>query len=123
MMGDMQLSQAAEAAARHPQDPDPVPSTKAVAAYTLSLVALATAPFFGGVVPAALAIVLSRQADADIVASDGFLLGAARSHRARKLARIALAISGLVALAILVAWVYHLAISAPQVDDIDPNVN
>lgn len=118
-----QSHSAVAAAARHPADPEPVPSTKAAAAYALSLVALLTAPFVGGVIPAVMALRMSGQADADIAASDGFLLGAARSRRAAKLARISLGITGTVLLLLVVWLVFKLAIAGPQPQDVDPNVN
>lgn len=98
---------ATSAAARHPRDPDPVPSTKAAAAYSLSLVALLTAPFLGGVIPAVLALWLADQADAEIAESEGFLLGAKRSGQARRLARLALGIAAFVVLALLTWWFYN----------------
>ncbi|MGH8883129.1 MAG: hypothetical protein ACRD0P_38265 [Stackebrandtia sp.] len=110
-------------AARHPADPDPVPATKAATAYALSLIAVVTSPFVGGVIPAVLALRFCAQADAEIAASDGFLLGAARSQRARKLSWIALSVTGLVILFALVWWVFSLAASGPQPQQLDPNVN
>ncbi|MGH8876201.1 MAG: hypothetical protein ACRD0P_02490 [Stackebrandtia sp.] len=82
-----------------------MPSTKAAAAYGLSVLALVTAPFIGGVIPAVLALRLCGQADADIAASEGFLLGAARSRRARRFAYLALGITGLAILTLITWWV------------------
>lgn len=98
---------------RHPQDPDPVPSTKAAAAFALSIVALMTSPLIGGVIPGVTALVLARQADADIAASDGFLLGARQARRARLLARAALAVAALTVTAWLV-WTMFLAVAMPS---------
>ena len=123
MVGMSQAAPAGTAAARHPADPDPVPSTKAAAALALSLIALVTSPFIGGVIPAIIALRLAGQADADIAASDGFLLGAARSRRARNLARIALAITALLIVLALVWWVFRLAAAGPQPQQVDSNVN
>ncbi|WP_144300408.1 hypothetical protein [Stackebrandtia nassauensis] len=105
----MSLSQtdAAARSARHPRDPEPVPSTKAAAAYALSVLALATAPFLGGVIPAIITLRLSAQADADIAASEGFLLGAARNRRARKNAFLAFGITGLAILTLFTWWVFR----------------
>ena len=63
---------------RHPLDPDPVRSTKATAVLALGIVAVVTGPLLGGVVPATLALVLARQARADVRAAQGFLLGGRR---------------------------------------------
>ncbi|HZE37646.1 MAG TPA: hypothetical protein VE172_02440 [Stackebrandtia sp.] len=92
--------------ARHPRDPEPVPSTKAAAAFTLSVVAVITSPFLGGVIPAALALRLSAQASSDIAASEGFLLGAKRCLRARRLAYIAFSVAVFTVLALAMWWLY-----------------
>jgi (hydroxyamino)benzene mutase len=63
---------------RHPLDPDPVRSTKATAVLALGIVAVVTGPLLGGVVPATLALLLARQARADVRAAQGFLLGGRR---------------------------------------------
>ncbi|GAA4908112.1 hypothetical protein LX16_3106 [Stackebrandtia albiflava] len=102
----------ASAAARHPADPEPVPSTKAAAAYALGIVAVVTSPFVGGVIPALLALRIATQADAEIAHSEGFLLGAAKSRRARRLAWIAVAVACFVVAAWLVWWIFQLAVDA-----------
>ena len=99
-------------AARHPADPDPVPSTKAAAAYSLSVLALILSPIIGGVIPAVLALRLAGQADAEIAHSKGFLLGAAKSRRARRLSHVAFGVAGFVVAAWLVWWVFRLAATA-----------
>jgi hypothetical protein len=68
----------AAAIARHPLDPEPVGSTKATAVLVLGVVALVTGPLVGGVVPAIIALVLARQARADLIAGRGYLTGAER---------------------------------------------
>jgi len=60
---------------RHPLDPDPVRSTKAATVLVLGIAAMVTGPLVGGVVPAALGMVLARQARADLVAGRGYLTG------------------------------------------------
>ena len=44
--------------ARHPMDPEPVPSTKSRAVFALGLIGLLTGVFVGGVIPATLALLL-----------------------------------------------------------------
>lgn len=103
-------------AVRHPADPEPVPSTKTAAAMTLAVVAVITAPMIGGVVPALFALWLAAQAKADIVASEGFLLGASKLRRIRRLAYIALGIAALVLVFAIVWWVFGLARDAGGTD-------
>ncbi|MCH7232210.1 hypothetical protein L0U85_15295 [Glycomyces sp. L485] len=99
---------------RHPDDPDPVESTKVVAAMTLAVLSVAFAPFVGGAVPALIALMLARQAEADIRASEGFLLGAGKLPRIRRLAWIALGIAAAVVIAIVLVWVIEAARSAGE---------
>jgi (hydroxyamino)benzene mutase len=94
---------------RHPDDPEPVESTKIVAARMLAGVAVALSPFVGGVVPALIALMLARQAEADIRASEGFLLGASRLPLIRRLAWTAVGIASAVVVAALLVWVITLA--------------
>lgn len=63
---------------RHPLDPDPIRDTKATAVLALGIVALLTGPFVGGVVPATLALLLAREARAELVGARSFLTGARR---------------------------------------------
>ncbi len=118
----MQSSDAA-VAARHPRDPDPVPSTKALTAFTLSIVAVVMAPFFGGVIPALISLRLCAQAQDDIEASGGFLLGAARCRKARRLAWIALAITAGVLVALIIWRMYAMLGQGAALYEVDPNVN
>jgi hypothetical protein len=97
---------------RHPDDPEPVESTKVVAARLLAAIGIALSPFVGGAIPALIALMLARQAEADIRASEGFLLGASRLPLVRRLSHIALVISALVVVAVLLWWVIVLARSA-----------
>ncbi|GAB3646297.1 hypothetical protein [Glycomyces tarimensis] len=97
---------------RHPDDPDPVESTKVVAAFTLAVLAVVFSPFVGGAIPALLALMLARQAEADIRASEGFLLGAGRLPRIRRLAWIALGIAAAAVIAMLLVWAIAAARSA-----------
>ena len=88
---------------RHPQDPDPVPSTKSMAVLGLGFVALVTGPLIGGVIPATLALTLARQARGDMLAAEGFLLGGARVRLGVRLAwgGILLAILALVVASVI----------------------
>jgi (hydroxyamino)benzene mutase len=97
---------------RHPEDPEPVESTKLVAARLLAGVGLALSPFVGGAVPALIALMLARQAEADIRASEGFLLGAPHLPSVRRMAWAALGIAGAVVIAALLVWVLGLARAA-----------
>lgn len=94
---------------RHPDDPEPVESTKLVAARLLAGVGVALSPFVGGAIPAWIALMLARQAEDDIRASEGFLLGASQLLSVRRTARIALVIAAAVVLAALLVWVVGLA--------------
>ncbi|HEU5128036.1 MAG TPA: hypothetical protein VFU12_08605 [Glycomyces sp.] len=98
--------------ARHPDDPDPVESTKVVAALTLAVLGVVFSPFVGGAIPALLALVLARQAEADIRDSEGFLLGAGRLGRVRRLAWTAVGVAAAVVVVLLLVWVVHMARSA-----------
>lgn len=99
---------------RHPDDPEPVESTKLVAARMLAGLGFALSPFVGGAVPAVAALILARQAEADIRASEGFLLGGSRLPVIRRTAWIALGIAGAVVVAAVLVWVIDLARSAGQ---------
>jgi hydroxylaminobenzene mutase len=80
-------------AARHPLDPDPVPSTKATAVFVLGVVAVITGPLVGGLVPAVIALLLARQARAELVAGGGYLTGADRLRQGEVLAVVGLALA------------------------------
>jgi hydroxylaminobenzene mutase len=99
---------------RHPDDPDPVESTKVVGALTLAVLGVMFSPFVGGVIPAVLALVLARQAEADIRESEGFLLGAGRLGLIRRLAWTALGVAAAVVVVLLLVWVVALARSAGE---------
>ena len=109
---------------RDPRDPDPVPSTKAVAALALGVVAVITAPFVAGVIPATVALRLAGQAEAEIVASKGFLTGSGRVRKARWFAQLALLVAAAVILIGVVLWLVNRlgAIGGPGTD-YPPNVD
>jgi (hydroxyamino)benzene mutase len=99
-------------------DPEPAPSTKARAVYVLGLVALLTGPFIGGVIPATLALVLSRQTAREQYAAKGYLTGSKWVRRGRRLAwaGIILALAALVVA--VIAGLLHIAGTPGQ--DFDP---
>ncbi|MEU7868003.1 hypothetical protein [Dactylosporangium sp. NPDC049140] len=106
---------------RHPLDPDPVRATKANAVFGLGLLSVVTGPFLGGVIPATLALLMARDSHRELVAAEGFLLGARRLRNGVRLAwtGIVLAIAGLVVLAII--GLLHYA--RQRGTDFDPTVN
>jgi (hydroxyamino)benzene mutase len=88
---------------RHPSDPDQARSTKAAAVLALGVAALSTGPLIGGLVPAALAFILAREARRDLIAGRGYLTGGRQIRLGTNLAwvGIALAAAALVAAAVL----------------------
>jgi hypothetical protein len=114
------MSEPAVAALRHPADPDPTRCTKATAVYALGVVAVLTGPFVGGVIPATIALLLAREARADLHSAKGYLVGTRRYEKGVSLAwtGIVLAIA-----AIVVAIVHGLYVwAATGGGDIDPTV-
>ncbi|WP_018217066.1 hypothetical protein [Salinispora vitiensis] len=107
---------------RHPQDPDPVRSTKARAVFALGLFGALTGLFVGGVVPATVALVLARQARREAYLSGGFLTGAAWLRRGERLAWTGLVLTMVVVTVLLVIGVIRLA-EAPHGHDFAPNVD
>jgi small-conductance mechanosensitive channel len=106
---------------RHPLDPDPVRATKATAVFSLGLLSVVTGPFLGGVIPATLALLMARESHRELVAAEGFLLGARRLRSGVRLAwtGIVLAIAGLVVVSII--GLLHYA--RQRGTDFDPTVN
>ena len=97
---------------RHPEDPEPVESTKVVAAHTLAVIGLVLAPFVGGAAPALVALLLARQAEQEIDESGGFLLGARRLVPIRRLCWIAIGVASAVVIAALLVTAVDLARTA-----------
>ena len=79
--------------ARHPQDPDPVRSTKAAAVLALGVAALVTGPVIGGLVPATIGLALAREARGDLIAARGYLTGSRKLRAGRMLALIGLGLA------------------------------
>ncbi|NYT93110.1 hypothetical protein [Salinispora sp. H7-4] len=107
---------------RHPQDPDPMRSTKARAVFALGLFGALTGLFVGGVVPATVALVLARQARREAYLSGGFLTGAAWLRRGERLAWTGLVLTMVVVTVLVVIGVIRLA-EAPYGQDFAPNVD
>lgn len=105
---------------RHPLDPDVVPDSKATAVLALGVVAVLTGPFVGGVVPATLALVLARQARADLRSARGFLAGARRLRTGTSLAVAGLLLA---ATALVVVAVVGLLGLAPDSADFGPEID
>jgi hypothetical protein len=110
----------AEQPGRHPLDPDPVPSSKAGAVLALGVVAVLTGALIGGLVPAAIALVLAREVRADLRGAGGFLVGARRLRIG-----VTLAWTGIVlaAAALVVASIVGLLQLASYGRDYAPTVN
>jgi hydroxylaminobenzene mutase len=88
---------------RHPLDPDPVRSSKASAILGLGVLAVVTGPVVGGVIPATMALLMARETRRELVAAQGFLLGARRMRNGIRLAwaGIVLAIAALIMVSIM----------------------
>lgn len=78
---------------RHPLDPEPVRCTKAVAVHALGVLALVTGPLVGGIVPAVIALVLARQARADLTAARGYLTGGDKLRQGELFALVGLGLA------------------------------
>lgn len=109
-------------AIRHPLDPDPVRSTKALAVFTLGLVAALTGVVIGGVVPATVALALARQARREAYASAGFLTGSAWVARGERLAWTGVVLAAATLVVAAVAGLFEYA-TAPQGQDFAPTVD
>jgi MFS family permease len=109
-------------ALRHPLDPDQTRSSKAVAVLVLGATAALTGFFLGGLIPAALALLLGRDAEAELRRSAGFLTGWRLLRAGTILAwvGVVLAVTALVIAAVI--GLLHLA-TTPTGTDYDPNVN
>ncbi|MEH0843216.1 hypothetical protein V6U81_12590 [Micromonospora sp. CPCC 205711] len=107
---------------RHPLDPDPARATKARAVFALGLIGALTGLFVGGVVPATIALQLSRQARREAYASGGYLTGAAWLRRGERLAWVGLVLVAAAVVTLLVIGVVRLA-DAPFGQDFSSNVD
>lgn len=71
---------------RHRDDPEPVVDSKATAVYGLGLLAALLGMSVGGIVPGTIALVLARQARADLREGAGWRTGADRIRSGERLA-------------------------------------
>jgi hypothetical protein len=88
---------------RHPDDPDIALNSKAAAAFCLGVLGAATGLALGGLIPATVALLLARQARADIDAGAGWQTGHRQLQWAQRLAwtGITLAFVGISALIVV----------------------
>ncbi|MGE5829999.1 MAG: hypothetical protein ACM30G_16805 [Micromonosporaceae bacterium] len=102
-MTDTATAATAEVGLRHPQDPEPVRSTKAAAVLALGVAAVVTGPVVGGIIPATLGLTLARQARSELVAGQGYLTGARHLRAGLALAWVGLglAIAALVVVSVI----------------------
>lgn len=107
--------------ARHPLDPDPVRASKPSAVFGLGIAAVVTGPFLGGIIPATLALMLARESRRELVAADGFLLGAGRLRAGTRLAWTGIVLA--LAAATVLAIFGLLELANRQGTDFAPTVN
>jgi hydroxylaminobenzene mutase len=107
---------------RHPLDPQSVRDTKATAVLALGIVAAVTGPFVGGLVPATLALLLARQARADLRAAGGFLTGARRLRTGVSLAWTGLVFAAATLVIAVIVGLLQLA-GGPGGQDFSPGVD
>ena len=89
--------------ARHPLDPEPVRSTKAATVLVLGLLAVLTGPVAGGLVPATLGLLLSREARAELAQARGYLTGARQLRAGEVLCWVGLGLGALAVVGTIVA--------------------
>jgi (hydroxyamino)benzene mutase len=106
---------------RHPLDPDPVRSTKASAVLALGVVAALTGGLVGGLIPATLALLLAREAGAEIIAAKGYLVGTRRLRLGVTLAWTGIVLSAAAVITATIIGLLHLAYTGTA--DFDPTVN
>jgi hypothetical protein len=107
---------------RHPLDPDPVPSSKAVAVLALGVVAAVTGFFLGGLIPATLALLLARDARREMSAAKGFLTGGRRIRIGVALAWVGIVLAACAVVVASIVGLLHLAAN-PGGSNYAPNVN
>lgn len=101
---------------RHPDDPEPVRATKALAVWWLGLAAVVTGPLLGGAVPATLALVLARQARREAYAAKGFLTGARLIRQGEWLAWAGLLLAATSLVLAVVVGLFQVAATPPTQD-------
>ncbi|HEY2671433.1 MAG TPA: hypothetical protein VGJ07_13810 [Rugosimonospora sp.] len=106
---------------RHPLDPDPVPSTKALAVLALGIVAAVTGFFIGGIIPATIALLLARDARREMSAARGFLSGGRRIRIGVALAWVGIVLAACAVVVAAIVGLLHAAGSGSA--NYAPNVN
>jgi hydroxylaminobenzene mutase len=101
---------------RHPMDPEPVPSSKARAVFTLGLMGFLMGPFVGGVIPATIALLMSRQVERQAFVAGGYLTGSRWVRRGRRLAWAGIVLASTALVVAVIAGLLHLAGSTPGAD-------
>jgi hypothetical protein len=107
---------------RHPDDPEPVRSTKAGLVFALGVAALLTGPFVGGLVPATVALLLAREVRREAYAARGFLTGRALLRRGEQLAWAGIVLAATALVVATIIGVLHLA-GTPAGQDFDSTVD
>ena len=107
---------------RHPLDPDPVRSAKAGAVLWLGIVAAVTGFFVGGLVPATLALLLARDARAEMVAAGGYLTGGRRLRTGIALAWAGIVLAATAIVLAAIVGLLHMAADGGG-QHLGPNVN
>ncbi|HEV2089302.1 MAG TPA: hypothetical protein VGR21_13420 [Cryptosporangiaceae bacterium] len=107
-------------AARHPLDPEERTSTKAAAVLVLGITGLALSFCGGGVLPAAVALLLARPTREEIVAAQGFLTGGRAVRAGTVLATLAVVVSAVVLVLVVVGLLIDSVGTGPTFDE---NVN
>ena len=110
------------AGVRHPLDPDPVRSTKATAVLALGLTAAVTGFFLGGLIPAALALLMARGGRREMVGARGFLAGGRRLRAGVTLAWVGIALAATAIVLASIVGLLHMADGSGG-SNFDPNVN
>jgi hydroxylaminobenzene mutase len=106
---------------RHPLDPDPVRSTKASVVLALGIVAAATGFLVGGLIPATLALVLARQATAELAAAGGYLTGRRSLNVGVALAWVGICLAAAALVLAAIIGLLHMAQTSGR--DYAPGVN
>jgi (hydroxyamino)benzene mutase len=109
-------------ALRHPLDPDPVRSSKAVAVLVLGIAAAVTGFFLGGLIPATLALLLARDAEAEMRRARGFLTGGRMLRVGVLLAWVGVVLAATALVVAGIVGLVHMA-TTPGGRDYGPNVN
>jgi hypothetical protein len=107
---------------RHPADPEPVCASKARAVWWLGLLAALTGPLVGGVVPAAVAVLLAGQFRQEAYPAAGFLTGARLARRGERLAWTGIVLAAAALAAATVAGLVQV-VGAPPEPQFPPHID